>query len=52
MRALMFLLLGLMGAAMMFFGVLWSTTLIIMACFVVTVVFFVEFVHEVEDTLA
>lgn len=52
MRALMFLLLGLIGGGMMFFGVLSSTTWIIMAGFVIAVVFFVEFVHQLEDTLA
>ncbi|MCA9326679.1 hypothetical protein KC976_03705 [Candidatus Saccharibacteria bacterium] len=51
MRALMFLLLGLIGGGMMFFGVLSSTTWI-MAGFVIAVVFFVEFVHELTDTLA
>lgn len=51
MRALMFLLLALMIEGMVFYGVLSSTTWIIMAGFVASVVFAVEFIHELEETV-
>lgn len=51
MRALMFLLLALMIEGIVFYGVLSSTTWIIITGFVASVVFAVEFINHLEDTL-